>query len=172
MKNFLKKTLIVAMTIPILLSLSSCDKGDEQNEETTYKGSFKLTYNVYDDFLSVANIVVSYYDENGELRSEPITNAEWAKEIKYKKMPTNAGFQITCTVKNPLPQNNTFKIKYQYNGSVNLLKEKTDEIVASQSLAQMLTFDGIAAENIERFVKTCEVKEFYQIKDGEITEID
>lgn len=175
MKNYLKMTLIVAMTIPMLLLLSSCEDDETKDgpkEETTYKGSFKLTYNVYEDFLSVANIKVSYYDENGELRSEPITTAEWKKEIKYKKLPTNAGFQITCTVKNPLPQNKTFNIKYQYNGSVSLLKEKTDEVVTYKSLTQMLALDGMTAEDIEKSLTAFEVKEFYQIKDGKITVID
>lgn len=173
MKDYLKMTLIVAMTIPMLLLLPSCDKNDEQKEETTtYKGSSKLTYNVYDDFLSVANIEVSYYDENGELRSEPITTAEWKKEIKYKKMPTKAGFQITCKVKNPLPKNKIFNIGYKYNGSINLLKEKTDEVIAFKSLAGMLNLGGIEAENIEKILKTFKVKEFYQIDNEKITAID
>lgn len=173
MKNYLKMTLVVAMTIPMLLSLSSCgndDEQDEQKKETTYKAGFELTYKAVGELLSVADITVSYYDENGELRSEPITKPEWKKEITYKKIPANAGFKIICTIKNPLPDKDKFDIGYEYDGSVNLLKEKTDESVTSRALIGKNSAKGAKRDAIGKFLKTYEVNKFYQIKDIDIIE--
>ncbi|MEG0517577.1 MAG: hypothetical protein RR555_01745 [Bacteroidales bacterium] len=169
MKNYLKMTLIVAMTIPMLLFLSSCDKDDEQKEETTYRGSFKLTYNAYDDLLSVANIEISYYDENGELRSEFITKDEWKKDITYKKLPTNTGFKITYTIKEQLPSDKTvFNLRCTYKGSVNVLQGETDNIIASQIFDKGNASKGVKAQDVEKFLKSYKVNLLYQIKDKEV----
>ncbi|MEG1738817.1 MAG: hypothetical protein RR259_11405 [Odoribacter sp.] len=136
MKNYLKMTLIAAMAIPMLFSLSSCtpEHKDEEppKEEKTYKGSFELTYIASADLLAVADIKISYNDETGKLVTEAVTTtAKWTKKVVYKKLPVTVGFKIAYTVKNPLPTDKpSFDLEYLYEGSVYSLDAKTNEVIA------------------------------------------
>ncbi|MEG2687134.1 MAG: hypothetical protein RR954_08475, partial [Christensenellaceae bacterium] len=135
MKNYLKMTLTVAMAIPMLFSLPSCNKDEHQDEppkeETTYKGRFKLAYTASADLLAVADIKISYNDETGTLVTEPVTTTdEWKKEVIYKKLPITVGFSIAYTAKNPLSTDKPkVDLEYSYEGSFSSLDAKTDDII-------------------------------------------
>ncbi|MEG1589052.1 MAG: hypothetical protein RR354_06960 [Mucinivorans sp.] len=136
MKNYLKMTLIAAMAIPMLFSLSSCNLNDEfkdEEPEKTYKGSFEFTYNASADLLAVANIEISYNDETGKLVTETVTTTQWTKKVIYKKLPATAGFKITHTVKNPLPTDKpSVHLVSKYEGGAFLLDAKTDERISGR----------------------------------------
>ncbi|MEG1720060.1 MAG: hypothetical protein RR306_07015 [Clostridia bacterium] len=156
MKNYLKMTLIAAMAIPMLFSLSSCNLNDEFKDEEpakTYKGSFEFTYNASADLLAVANIEISYNDETGKLVTETVTTTQWTKKVIYKKLPATAGFKIAYTVKNPLPKDKpSVHLVSTYEGGAFLLDAKTDKRISGRPAVGNRN-TTVKIENVETALK-------------------
>ncbi|MEG0889931.1 MAG: hypothetical protein RSH25_15810 [Bacteroides sp.] len=177
MKNYLKMTLIAAMAIPMLFSLSSCtpEHKDEEppKEEKTYKGSFELTYKASADLLAVADIKISYNDETGKLVTEAVTTtAKWTKKVVYKKLPVTVGFKIAYTVKNPLPTDKpSFDLEYLYDGSVYSLDAKTNEVIGDGINPYSHEIRPVKTEHVGINLETFNVSKSFLIDSKGVKEI-
>lgn len=89
--------LLLALSAFGVLSLTSCQKDDDQFEFE----SMDMTYNLSlsQDILDVADIVVTYTDFQNQEKTETVTATKWTAKFTTNMIPANCSIQIKTGLK-------------------------------------------------------------------------
>ena len=96
----MKKTLFMAAltVMGAMTMMTACGNNEpeqpqpEQPTAVASLMSYKLT--VSEELLGYADILLEYYDENGEVQREVLKSGAWSKDIKAK-LPSKQGIRLT-----------------------------------------------------------------------------
>lgn len=121
-KKFLLATLTVMCAIAMTTVFTSCSKDDDDNKTTDDNKpaaavmDYSLT--VGDDMFNYLDLTVEYYDADGKVQTEQVTQKTWTKNIKAK-LPATLGARLKMQVKsivNPATlEKFTEDVKYTYS---------------------------------------------------------
>ena len=86
-------------------SLAACSKDNEDSGSTKEATSVRVNYyaNVSEELLVVANVMVRYIGDNGQVSSEQMSSTTWTKIVTIA-LPTQAGMSIQPTLKGPVAE--------------------------------------------------------------------
>jgi hypothetical protein len=81
-------------------SLAACSKDNEDSKPSTQASSVRVSYyaNVSEELLDVANVMVRFIGDNGQVASEQISSTTWTKSVTIP-LPNKAGLNIQPTLK-------------------------------------------------------------------------
>ena len=110
-ENFRLKGKKIIMTLAAVLCcamistvFTSCGgDGDDENKNTggdnkTVAVSMKAGLSVSDDMINYLDLTVDYYDANGQIQSEPMTEKKWERTIKAN-FPATLGVRLKAQLK-------------------------------------------------------------------------
>jgi hypothetical protein len=81
-------------------SLAACSKDNEDSKPSTQASSVRVSYyaNVSEELLDVANVMVRFIGDNGQVASEQMSATTWTKTVTIA-LPAKAGLNIQPTLK-------------------------------------------------------------------------
>lgn len=87
-----------------LTMFTACGSDDDDNktqvDDVTPVGAvMEHIFDVSDDMLDVLDMTVEYYDENGNLATEKLTQKQWKKTVKVAKLPVSLGACLKAQLK-------------------------------------------------------------------------
>ena len=102
---------------------TSCSKDDDEKTSgedlTPVAAVMDYALTVGDDMLNTLNLTVEYYDANGKVQTETLTQKRWTKNIRAK-LPAKLGVRLKAQLKdgiNPTTiEKFTAEYGYYYNG--------------------------------------------------------
>ena len=136
----MKKTVFLAALICCAMTtvFTSCDKYDDnklkpETEDTTPVAAvMNYTLKVGDDILGSFNLTVEYYNAEGKLQTEPMTQSEWKKSVKAN-LPVNLGARLKIQLKEGINFDNIEKFNVSYGYSFNgYAVSANDKVVGNQ----------------------------------------
>lgn len=151
--------------------LSSCNKSvnpptpdDYLAAEMTYQ--FKINTEIFSFF----DVIVDYYDAEGEVKSEKMTQGSFEKKVKNEHIPCKLGMRVMLKVKDGIDLNTLpgFLVDYNYNCRGYCL-DRDNYVVSDEAHAEYsLTFsvkEGKAAEWYDE-IKHGLVNVLYEFKEN------
>ena len=106
-----------AMSSMMFTACGSDDDDDNkvQVDDTKAVGAvMTYTFLVSDDMFDVLDMTVEYYDDNGELATEKLTQKEWTKTVKVAKLPVSLGACLKVQIKDGVDENSVGYASYTY----------------------------------------------------------
>ena len=102
----MKKTMMtLAAVLCCALAFNACTKNDPSTPEEGGKTRAVCAKMIYkftlgnDDMLKVLDLTVEYYDENGTVKTEPMTVSSWTKTVQSKTLPAILGARLKGQLK-------------------------------------------------------------------------
>ena len=122
MKKFLMTfaaVLCCAMTTTLFTACGGDDDDDNKNpaEDLTPKAAvMDCEITVGDDMLNTFNLTIEYYDANGKVQSEKLTQKSWSKKVKAS-LPAKVGARLLLQIKDgvDVASAETFTAVYGYS---------------------------------------------------------
>ena len=120
----MKKTIFLVALIccAMTTAFTSCDKDQNkpENEDTTPVAAvMNFSFNVGDDILGSFDVTVEYYNTEGKLQTEQMTQNEWEKIVKAN-LPVKLGARLRIQPKEGVNFENlerfTAAYGYSYSG--------------------------------------------------------
>lgn len=123
----MKKSAFLAALICCAMTtvFTSCDKDDDnkikpETEDTTPAAAvMNFSFNVGDDILGSFDVTVEYYNAEGKLQTEQMTQSEWEKSVKAN-LPVKLGARLKIQPKEGVNFENlerfTAAYGYSYSG--------------------------------------------------------
>ena len=109
----------------IMFTACGSDDGDDSNntvrkyDVTPVAAMMECSFEVSDDMLSVLDMTIEYYDNDGKLQTEKLTQKNWAKTVKAK-LPASLGARLKAQMKDGVDVNSIGAVKflrrYSYKG--------------------------------------------------------
>ena len=157
----MKKNLLTLAAVLCCALISSCtkDNGDipppaPDNKPTHAVMHYVLTVN--DQMVDMLNLTIEYYDANGQVKSEQVTQNKWQKDIKAK-LPANLGARLKVQLKDGADPSTLEKFTASYNLGYNVYvvnasgetvgKNVFDTIVKSLDMKGTKVEDWIASKS-------------------------
>jgi hypothetical protein len=94
----LAAVLCCAMTLPMLVSCTKDDVKTPVEDTKPAAAVMGYTLSVNDQMLSQLTLTVEYYDADGQVKSEQMTQNNWTKSVKTK-LPATFGVRLKAQVK-------------------------------------------------------------------------
>lgn len=145
-KKLLLATLTVMCAIVLTTVFTFCSKDDDDNKTTDDNKptaavmDYSLT--VGDDMFNYLDLTVEYYDANGKVQSEQMTEKTWKKTVQAN-LPATLGARLKMQVKssvNPATlEKFTEDVKYSY--SVNPVNARGIELSGGKGYSNHPTLD-------------------------------
>lgn len=151
----MKKTMMAAAALMLLMmtavALTGCgsddaDTGTPKPDDTTPVAAvmdYSLT--VGDDMLSLLNLTIEYYDADGKVQTEPLTQKSWKKSVRAK-LPATLGVRLKMQLKDGADPANlaqfTAAYGYSYEGYAVSATDKVVGNVVSSGTDQTLAMQG------------------------------
>lgn len=129
--------LLVAFTATML---TSCGDDNENGKVEPQVVAFSCEPN--SALLAIANLTVSYTDENGDTKTEPLTGP-FSKRITIKKFPMSGAFKVRAKLKEYTGRETTPKLTYCYEHSI---FKNEDEISSISAIYTQTDVDNIIAK--------------------------
>ena len=139
--------------------LTACNSDDNKTDEpeaTPSAAVMQYNLTVSDDMLAAFDMTIEYYDTDGAVQNESMTETKWSKNVKAK-LPATHGLRLTAKMKNgaEIDSDTSFAISYSYsfNGSViasdgsNLGKGIADSNTTSLTIKGEKVSEWIARKN-------------------------
>ena len=120
----MKKTLMTLAAVlccSVLFTACNKDNGGQTPEEDTKPAYAIMDYalTVGDDMLSALNLTIEYYDADGKVKTEQMTQKSWTKKVKAK-LPVTLGIRLKAQLKEGVDVSTwekfTASYGYNYNG--------------------------------------------------------
>lgn len=114
MKKLMKIMAMAVVAVVMAAGFASCSKSDDNginpSTSTNYYGVMKINLKLSDDVLSLADITVTYTDENSKEHTETLTTGTFTKDIKFNSLPAKALYKVSYKMKENLPNKESFDI--------------------------------------------------------------
>lgn len=144
-KIFLTLAAIVccAMTTAVFTSCGGDDStsgggggGDEQPDVTPAGVELYASFTVDAETLTYFDMTVEYFDEAGNLKSEPMTSKAWEKTI-MAPLPAKVGARLKIALKedNPLDDNKNYTFTWTFSRSCFIVNKKGENLSSGISLS-------------------------------------
>lgn len=137
-----------AMTTTVF---TACGSDDDDNntpkpdDTTPVAAVMEYSLSVGDDILSLLNLTIEYYDADGKLQIEPLTQKSWKKSVRTK-LPATLGARLKMQLKDGADPASlaqfTASYGYSYNGYAVSATDKVVGNVVSSGTDQTLTMQG------------------------------
>lgn len=116
----LQKVLCLSLFVCVSLFLASCGDDSNSNPEKDVKSaSTKASLVISQDLLDIADLTITYIDETGVSKTEPLNATTWNKTITQSKFPAKFSFQLSGTVKTNFDPNS--KTSYEITRNLNIV---------------------------------------------------
>ncbi len=119
------KQLFRMMTMALCVMLmsgimTSCkDKNDSENSSSDKATAafMQFSFATTDEMMQIFDFNVEYYDENGSLKNDKLTEAAWSKRINSSSLPAKLGFRVKLEMKKnvSLPGDKKVLISYSHS---------------------------------------------------------
>ena len=113
----LAAVLCCAMSLTMFTACGSDDDNDKDSNNTVQEydatpvaAVLECSFEVSDDMLSVLDMAVEYYDNDGKLQTEKLTQKKWSKTVKAK-LPASLGACLKAQLKDGVDVNTIDAIK-------------------------------------------------------------
>ena len=135
---------------------TACGSDDDDNNKvlvddvTPVAAVMVYGFEVSDDMLAVLDMTVEYYDNNGKLQTEKITQKEWTKTVKAK-LPVSLGACLKAQMKDGVDVNTIEKMKFLRGYECKAYSETaTGSISGIEGCGSCstITLDGIALSSL------------------------
>lgn len=142
------------MTLAAVLScatlFTACDKNNggltpdvEDNTPVAVMMDYSLT--VGDDMLSTMDLTIEYYDANGAVKTEQMTQKSWTKSIKAQ-LPATVGARLKARLKDGVDVSDRDKFTaaygYNYNGFAVTAKDGVVGDIVNHGTSSSLDMKG------------------------------
>ena len=97
----MKKNLLTLAAVLCCALISSCNKDNGETPAPDNKPThavMQYALSATTQMLDMLTLTVEYYDANGQVKSEQMTNTKWTKEIKAK-LPATLGVRLKAQLK-------------------------------------------------------------------------
>lgn len=121
-KQILNIGLYLCMTFVCFL-YTSCSESESDDPNNGRKDPVTATitysFNAQNDYLLLADLTITYWNEQGKQVSEPLTTTSWSKNFTLNQSQT-FGYTVTATAKpniDELLTKDSYQMGYRYNDS-------------------------------------------------------
>lgn len=86
-------------------SLAACSKDNEDSKSATPASNLRINYSasVSEDLLDVADVMVRFIGDNGQVVSEQMSETTWTKTVTIA-LPARAGMSVQPTLRGPVAE--------------------------------------------------------------------
>lgn len=146
---------IAAIFLSVGFTACSSDDDDNNNGNTpgaseAITGKFTLDFTVSEDLLNVADVNVTYTDENGRDVTETLSSTEFQKTVTYTKLPVTAKYSIKATLKSTYATKDKYNLGFNY--SHKFQKLKGEKILDTKENGSGQNLNGIKAEKLSQAI--------------------
>lgn len=140
----LAAVLCCAMTTTVFTACGSDDDDPKNPADDTTPAAAVMDYSltVGDDMVNMLDLTVEYYDANGKVQSEPMTQKTWTKNVKAQ-LPATLGVRLKIQMKSSV---NTatlekFTESYTYSYSVYPVTASGQQLEGGKTSASSMSLD-------------------------------
>lgn len=133
------------------VALTGCGSDDDDNntpkpdDTTPVAAVMDYSLTVGDDMLSLLNLTIEYYDADGKVQTEPLTQKSWKKSVRAK-LPATLGVRLKMQLKDGADPASlaqfTAAYGYSYNGYAVSATDKVVGNVVNSGTDQTLAMQG------------------------------
>ena len=140
----LAAVLCCATTTTVFTACGSNDDGYKDPAKDTTPAAAVMDYSltVGDDIVNMLDLTVEYYDANGKVQSEPMTQKTWTKNVKAQ-LPATLGVRLKIQLKssvNPATLEK-FTESYAYSYSICPVNASGKDLEGGKAGASKLSLD-------------------------------
>ena len=105
------------------MMFTACGSDDDDNKTlgddgTPVAAGMQYSFYVSDDMLAILDMTVEYYDGDGKLTTEKLTQKEWKISVASQKIPVSLGACVKAKIKDGADVNTINKVsEYGYNNA-------------------------------------------------------
>lgn len=154
--------------------LFSCKK--EEKATTPNKVSHKIELSVSQDLLNVADLTLTYTDENNNVvKTIKIESPSFTNTVTYTAFPVTTGFHLTLTQKEGV--SGTEKLNLSITGitSVSVLKDNAEELISGSVDNLNVSFIGVqpsilsnTLQKVQNLLNSFSTTYNISVKDGSV----
>ena len=146
-------TMMCAMTTTVMTACSSSDDdGGKTSSNDPVAATMDYVLTTSNEMLDILDVTIEYYDENGKVQTEKMTNPEWKKTVRAK-LPATLGARMKGQLKDGVDVTTIASFKasygYSYMGYAVNANNQAVGAVQSNSSSSNLTMKG---EKIPEFL--------------------
>ena len=120
------------------------DEGNTKYAADVTPAAEKMDYilTTSDEMLNTLNLTVEYYDANGSIQSEQMTQTEWKKTVRAK-LPATHGLRLKMQVKNGVDVKSiaTFRAMVNFLASYDTMNSGDGVVVKGTTITKQFTLD-------------------------------
>ena len=162
MKNFAKffGMFSLALCAVLFTGCSSDDDGDGGTLPPTGKKTPGVEYGLHlnDDMLNLADVVVAYWDAEGQLVKDTLTEADWEKTFTLTKSQ-QIGMSVTVVAKDNLdellaadPEKKSYRLGYQRAYATYYIDENGKKVNSSGILVPTGSLLTVAKDKVAKYL--------------------
>lgn len=147
-RNLMAAAALTLLTITVA-GLTGCDKdsddtlNNDDNKPVAAVMDYSLT--VGDDMLSLLDLAIEYYDADGKVQTEALTEKSWKKSVRAK-LPATLGARLKMQLKDGADPSSLAKFTasygYSYNGYAVSVTDKVVGNVVNSANDYTLSMQG------------------------------
>ncbi len=146
------KNVLVSLSLLLGVCMVSCNS--DAPESTDHHVDYTITLTTNEDFLSVADITISYY-LGGEEKVEAVTTSPWAKTITYSDFPCIGGIIVKRSFKKGVTlDKDKYDFLFTYQTDKNIVNSKGNIISKDSNSRGRIYIEGVDKDEVETYIKT------------------
>lgn len=117
-KQLFRMMTVVLCAMLMSSLMTSCNSKNNPEDSTGKKAAFmQFSFATTDEMMQIFDFNVEYYDENGSLKNDKLTEAAWSKRINSSSLPAKFGFRVKLEMKKnvSLPGDKKVLISYSHS---------------------------------------------------------
>lgn len=162
----MKKTKFFSMLTALLcvltmsMTFSACGDDDDDPIKPTpgvtdtniKKIDFTYKLELSQTYLDIADVTITYLDENGNEQTEAITSTKWTKTVSRNGVPASFYAKPSFTLKEGVDATHKYDFSSNYGYDYNTLNAK-GEVVTSNKKGDEKSTKGAQGDKLERFLQ-------------------
>lgn len=162
----MKKTKFFSMLTALLcvltmsMTFSACGDDDDDPIKPTpgvtdtniKKIDFTYKLELSQTYLDIADITITYLDENGNEQTEAITSTTWTKTVSRNGVPTSFSAEPSFTLKEGVDATQKYDFSSNYGYDYNTLNAK-GEVVTSNKNGKTPSTKGVKGKDLAEFLQ-------------------
>lgn len=158
--------LFCVLTVSVTFAACGDDDDDpnkpaEGGDQTIKKINFTYEIDLCQKFFDIADVTVTYLDNNGNEQTETITSTTWTKTVSRTNAPASFNAKLSFTLKDGVDTS----VKYDFTGYVGYSYDALNsqgKSVASNEHGVNINTEGAKGETIAKYLQG--VSNTYTIK--------
>ena len=129
-------TFAAVLCCSVLFNACTKDNGGNPSEDDKTPAYAVMDYalSVGEDMLSALNLTIEYYDAEGKVKTEQMTQASWTKKVKAK-LPVTLGVRLKAQLKEGVDVSTREKFTAAYGYSYNGYAVSASDLVVGNIVA-------------------------------------